>query len=300
MSLATCLAELEDEDAPLSYSNLIELSDLVSAEMPQFIVAWNQVSSERRVQVVERLVELAEENARLDFTSILKIALADDDHQVQEKAIAGMWEGEDRAVIPLLLNILDSDAPSHVRASAAGALGRFASLAQEDKLLPKDAQLVQDSLMRSLQDDNDALEVRRRALEAVSHFDTPRIHDYIRWAYGSGEERLKTSSIYAMGKTQETAWLPAIISELRNGNPSLRYEAACACGELGEEDVVHHLIPLLEDDDTQVQMAAVSAMANIGGPLAKRALRHCLRNCDDAIKEAVQEALEEMDFELEL
>ena len=297
MSLDTCLIELEDEDAPLSYSNLIELSDLVSAEMPQFIRSWNQVSSERRAQVVERLVELAEENARLDFAIVLKLALADDDYDVQEKAIAGMWEGEDRTVIPLLLNILQSDAPPPVRASAAAALGKYALLAQEDKILPKDAQSVQESLMRSLQDESNTLEVRRRALEAVSPFNTPRIHEYIRWAYGSGEQTLKGSSIYAMGKTQETAWLPAIIPELRSTDPSLRYEAVCACSELGEEDMVEHLIPLLEDDDTQVQMAAVSAMGNIGGTLAKRALRRCLRDADETLKEAVQEALDEMDID---
>ena len=297
MSLDTCLIELEDEDAPLSYSNLIELSDLVSAEMPQFIRSWNQVSSERRAQVVERLVELAEENARLDFAIVLKLALADDDYDVQEKAIAGMWEGEDRTVIPLLLNILQSDAPPPVRASAAAALGKYALLAQEDKILPKDAQSVQESLMLSLQDESNTLEVRRRALEAVSPFNTPRIHEYIRWAYGSGEQTLKGSSLYAMGKTQETAWLPAIIPELRSTDPSLRYEAVCACSELGEEDMVEHLIPLLEDDDTQVQMAAVSAMGNIGGTLAKRALRRCLRDADETLKEAVQEALDEMDID---
>ena len=297
MSLDTCLIELEDEDAPLSYSNLIELSDLVSAEMPQFIRSWNQVSSERRAQVVERLVELAEENARLDFAIVLKLALADDDYDVQEKAIAGMWEGEDRTVIPLLLNILQSDAPPPVRASAAAALGKYALLAQEDKILPKDAQSVQESLMRSLQDESNTLEVRRRALEAVSPFNTPRIHEYIRWAYGSGEQTLKGSSIYAMGKTQEIAWLPAIIPELRSTDPSLRYEAVCACSELGEEDMVEHLIPLLEDDDTQVQMAAVSAMGNIGGTLAKRALRRCMRDADETLKEAVQEALDGMDID---
>ena len=208
MPLEDCLTELYDEDTPLTYSNLIELSDMVSAETPQFIAAWNQVTSERRAQVIERLVELAEENAQLDFTAVLKIALADDDYLVQEKAIAGMWEAEDRTVIPLLLNILQSDAPPPVRASAAAALGKYALLAQEDKILPKDAQAVQESLMRSLQDESDPLEVRRRALEAVSPFNTPRIQEYIRWAYGSGEQTLKGSSIYAMGKTQETAWLP--------------------------------------------------------------------------------------------
>ena len=65
----------------------------------------------------------------------------------------------------------------------------------------------------------------------------------------------------------------------------------------GEEDIVQHLIPLLEDDDTQVQLAAVSAMGNIGGTLAKRALRRCMRDADETLREAVQEALDEMDID---
>ena len=295
MSLEKCLQDLHDEDTPLTYSSLIELSDLAYEEVPLFAAVWRDVTTARRARVIERLVEMAEDNAQLDFTDVLKIALADEDPQVQEKAIAGVWEGEDRTIIPLLLNILHSEGPPQVRAASATALGRFAWLAQEDKILPKDAEMVQESLMRFLQDEQDSLEVRRRALEAVSHFNTPKVHEYIRWAYGSSEQKLKCSSLYAMGKTQETGWLPAIISELRSASAALRYEAVCACGELGEEDVVHHLIPLLEDDDAQVQMAAVGAVGNIGGPLAKRALQRCVRTGDEIIKEAAQDALEEME-----
>ena len=291
-----CLQELCDEDAPITQGCLIELSDLVAEQLSELASVWPEVSPERRAKVIERLVEMAEENAQLDFTEVFKLALGDQDYQVQEKAISGIWEGEDRTVIPLLLEILHSDRPHQVRAASAMALGKFAQLAQEGKILAKDAQLVEDTLMTFLQDEKDTLEVRRRALEAVSPFNTARVHEYIRWAYNSSDQELKCSSLYAMGKTQEIAWLPAILSELKSASAPIRYEAVCACGELGEEAMVHHLIPLLEDDDSQIQMAAVTAVGKIGGALAKRALQRCVRTGDQAIKDAAQDVLEEMEI----
>lgn len=296
MSLENCLQELSDEDAPLTQDGLTQLSDLVAAELSELAAAWPEMPSERRASIIEKLAELAEENAQLDFTEVFKLALGDEDYRVQEKAISGVWEGEDRTVIPLLVGILHSDRPHQVRAASATALGKFAQLAQEGKILAKDGQAVQDALMTFLQDEKDTLEVRRRALEAVSPFNTERVHEYIRWAYNSSDLELKCSSLYAMGKTQEVAWLPAILSELKSTSAPMRYEAVCACGELGGEDMVPHLIPLLEDDDVQIQMAAVTAVGNIGGVLAKRALQRCIRTGDQAIQDTAKDALEEMEI----
>ena len=83
---------------------------------------------------------------------------------------------------------------------------------------------------------------------------------------------LKTSAIFAMGRTGEVSWLPTLVKELDNREPSIRYETANACGDLGEEDVVPYLLDLLDDEDYQVQIAALNALGKIGGSLAKRAL----------------------------
>ena len=296
MSLEKCLQEILDEDASLTQSSLVELSDVSTAELGQFGRAWSSVSSERRVNVLERLIEMAEDNAQLDFSEVFKRALKDSDEVVQEKAISGLWEVQDRSIISPLLDILQSNGSCSVRAASAIALGKFAQLAHAGKILAKDGEVVQDALMAVLRDEGEVVEVRRRALESVSHFNLPSVQEYIHWAYNGSDLSLKCSALYAMSKTHEMVWLPAIVEELRSPNAPLRYEAACACGELGEEVVAHHLIPLLEDDDAQVQMASVNALGSIGGTLAKRALRRCLRTGDEAIKEIVREALEEMDI----
>ena len=76
----------------------------------------------------------------------------------------------------------------------------------------------------------------------------------------------------------------------------MRYETANACGELGDEEVVPHLIALLQDDDYQVQMAGLAALGKIGGPLAKRALLQLVKEGDALLEEAAREALEGVEF----
>ena len=292
MSLETCLRHITEAGRPLSPPALIELSNLSSDELGQFSRAWPRVPAEQKHKVMERLVEMAEDNAELDYSSIFRLCLKDSDEVVRQKAIMGLWEFEDRSLILSLIDLLKLDSSGDVRASAATALGKFAALAQAGKILSKDGELIKACLMKALEDKKERLEVRRRALEAAAPFNTPDVNRYIHWAYGSDDLSLKSSSLYAMGSTGESQWLAILFKELQSPNPPIRYEAANACGEMDEEEAAPHLIPLLNDDDLQVQLAAITALGKIGGPLAKRALRRCLKKEDPVMEDAARAALD--------
>jgi len=118
----------------------------------------------------------------------------------------------------------------------------------------------------------------------------------VAWAYESEDLALKSSSIFAMGRTGESTWLPMLIKELRSPEPTIRYETANACGELGEEDAVPHLVSLLQDDDYQVQLAGINALGKIGSPLAKKVLLHCVKEGDAALEEAARAELQNIEF----
>jgi HEAT repeat protein len=246
--------------------------------------------------MISTMVELAEDNPELDFCAIFKMCLKDKDETVLERAMEGLWEYEDRSIIPGLIQILRSNRSPEVRAAAAVALGKFAFLVQDGKLLQKDADAVRENLMAVVADPDEHLEVRRRSMEAVAPFNTPEVKQYICWAYESEDLKLKASSIYAMGRTGEPDWLPILIKELQNKEPAVRYETANACGELGDEEVVPHLISLLQDDDYQVQIAGVNALGKIGGPLAKRVLLRCIKEGDASLEEAARTALDNVRF----
>ena len=294
MSLESCIGSLQDENADLGYQNLIELSDLTPAELGVFTRAWFKLSDPRRLTVVERMVELGEENPQLDFYSIYKVCLKDADDEVRTTAVYGLWEFEDRSLIQSLVELLLDDSSGEVRAAAAMGLGKFASLAQDGKVLSKDGDLVRESLMRTLTTDGEWLEVTRRALESAAPFNTPEIYKHIHKAYDSDDVDLKCSSIYAMGRTGESQWLPLIFRELTSPDPPIRYEAANACGQMDDEEAAPHLLPLLHDDDLQVQLAAINALGEIGGPIAKRALIKCIEGEDSVLEDAARTALENL------
>ena len=292
MSLDKCLQEIKDRDTPVSPSLLFDLSNLMPPEEEAFTQVWTTIPAPRRLAIVERLVDLAQDSAELDFNKVFRHCLNDKDPEVREKALEGLWEDEDRLLISTLCDITKDDPSPKVRAAAAMALGKFAILAQEGKLLEKDSNRTRECLLITLQDASEDLEVRRRALEAAAVFDASRVKELIKWAYESDNLDLKRSSLYAMGKTGDPYWLSFLFKELKNPNPPLRYEAANACGELEEEEAIPHLMPLTEDDDLQVQLSAIQAIGTIGGPLAKKALRRCLKSGDVAIEDAAREYLE--------
>ncbi|MCH8199211.1 MAG: HEAT repeat domain-containing protein [Chloroflexi bacterium] len=219
---------------------------------------------------------------------------------MREQAVSGLWESGDRRTIPKLTGLLSDDADERVRAAAALVLGHFAVLAAADKLVERDVERIYRSLMAPLANEDEPLTVRRRALEAVAAFATPEVPGLIRRAYESDEPKLRQSALCAMGRTGDPTWLPTIHGEMRSGDPAMRYEAANAAREVGEEESVPYLADLLEDTDVEVALAAVLALGMIGGAKAKKLLRGISAGDGEAsVIEAASEALRlaEMDEE---
>ena len=297
MTLERYLQDLVQGEGTPSHAELVQLSGLNQAELGLFRDVWSEIPVERRRTLMDRMVSVGEDNVELDYYTIFKHCLVDDDPNVRARAVSGLWECDDRNLVTPLINLLKDDPDEQVRASAAVVLGKFGTLVQDGKLLLKDGERIKDVLLHVLDLQEESAEVRRRALEAAACFDTNRISELIRWAYSSEEPKLRVSALYAMGRTGNPVWLSNLIKETESSDPAMRYEAATACAEMGEEDAVPHLVPLLRDDDTQVQVAAVQALGVIGGPLAKRAIMRCLKSDDDALEEAAEAALEHMDTE---
>ena len=296
MSFQQFIEVIAVPDAPLSEAPFHEASDPSPGELAEFARVCGELDDERRREVVAVMVEQAEENLELDFTSIFRQCLNDGDDRLAQLGVEGLWEREDRWLIFELVKLLRSERGPQVRATAALALGKFPGLYQEGKLQSQDGELVYRVLMDFLEDEIEDLEVRRRCLEAVAPFNTEEVQDYIRWAYEDDDQDLRSSSIYAMGRTGEAGWLPTLLRELESSDPAVRYETAHACGELGEEDVTPHLVELLQDDDPEVRMACIGALGKIGGALARRALIDCVRDGDAAMSDAAHNELENLEF----
>ncbi|MDD4923813.1 MAG: HEAT repeat domain-containing protein [Dehalococcoidales bacterium] len=285
---------LADEEKPLANKQLVELTDIKAEDLVFFDRVWKQLSPKRQLNLINRLIELAEDSAELNFDAIFRHRLYDPEEEIRCKAIEGLWENEDSTLIEPLIRIMQNDPSPKVRSDAAMALGRFAMLAEHKKINPDYMPLLCKTLLETYNYSDD-IDIKRRALESVSPLSLPRVEQAILEAYKSDDIKLKASAIFAMGRNCNPNWINCLISELSSPLAELRYEAAGACGELGEEAAVPYLIEVADDDDTDVRIAAIVAIGKIGGDEAQGYLEMCLKDESEAIREAAQQALDDID-----
>ena len=291
MTLDDVIPLLLDAGSELKPSLLGRLSGLTQEEQRELLGQWGDIPTSRRLMIVRAVTGMAEDNVEMEFTGLLYAALQDADAPVRASAAAGLWETDDRTVIHPLAAMLTDDESHEARAAAAAALGHFAELAEDGKLIERDAAMVQAALLGALEDTGEETAVRRRALEAAAPLRHPDIPGWIRWAYQSNEPLLQQSAVYAMGRTCDPAWLPLIEQEFDSAVAAMRFEAANAAREIAEPRALRRLHDLVSDDDPQVALAAVQAIGGIGGAAASKLLKHYAEQGEPALSEAAQEAL---------
>lgn len=273
--------------------NLLSGLDLEKTNLLQQI--WSSISTDRRAELSETLVELADDNPELEYESVFRLSLSDVDAQIRKASIKGLWDCEDRTIIAPIIQLMRTDEEEEVRSVATQLVGKFALQGELGKLLPVDQDLVINGLMESIYDPEETLEVRRRVVEALGPVSKSEVYDIIRDFYDDEDERLKGSALYAMGLSGDESWLDFIIDEMSNPSPLLRYESAHAAAELGSEEVVPELANLVEDVDSEVQWMAVTALGTIGGGHAVEILRKLLNHQDASIKQVATESLEQIE-----
>ena len=299
MEFVSYLDGLKDPATQLSVTGLQQLDALESEQIEAFRSAWPEIDFERRRQVIHQLVALTEDNPDLNFDAVFLAVMDDSDAAVRSDAVRGLWEYEERDLIPPLLRLLERDEEAEVREEAALALGRFVLLSTLGNLQEHQYQEVEQGLRRTIEDALEVEEVRARALEAIGASSRPWVSEAIEGAYEGEEVRLKISALHAMGRSCEPRWLPVLIDELANDDPEIRYEAATALGSLADGKAVAHLDPVLRDSDPVVQEAAILALGHIGGSGAKVLLRPLLEDSSPRVKEAAAASFAEADYAID-
>jgi len=290
------LQQIGDTENRISISSLYGLSGMDRAETLLFQKAWLSIAVERRCQIINLLVEIAEASFEVNFDRVFRLCLGDEDEKVRAAAIEGLWEDHDTALLNPLITMLRDDSSISVRAGAAASLGRFVLLGELDKIKARPFALVREALLETIRSPFEHLEVRRRAIEAIAYSGDEGVREIIETAYYDEDERMRTSAVFAMGRSADPDWSDLVINELESSRPEMRYEAAMACGELELAVATPLLANLVNDPDREVQGAAIWALGQIGGNEARRILYDCYREDDEFLCEAVEEALEQLDF----
>jgi HEAT repeat protein len=290
------LQSLGDLSQPLQRAGIKVLSNLDPADLRTFAEIWPTIAGERRVALVQALDELAEDSVEYDFRPVFRVCLDDTESAVRALAIDGLWEDERSSTMERFVDLLN-DPAGEVRSAAALGLGRFAYRAELGELPASDGARVLAALLAAATDPEQPLEVRRRAIEGLGYFaNSAEAQAEVGRAYAHPEQLMRESAIAAMGRSMRETWFPYIERELKSPSPAMRYEAARAVGELGEDGqpMLAALMPMVEDEDSEIALAAIWSLGQIGGSHAKRVLQRIVRSNNPARKQAAEDALEEL------
>ncbi|HEV2109188.1 MAG TPA: HEAT repeat domain-containing protein [Thermomicrobiales bacterium] len=277
------------------------LSDLRRTEVPVVESVWEDLSEAQRVSIVRWISELAEDRVELTFGRFLRLALADPSPAVRQLALGALWEDEAADLPARLMTILRDDPSPDVKAGAAALLGRCVDRVAGRGGDSPERQLLRSALLACWHDLDEAPVVRRRALEAVSAFGADDdIRRAIGDAFDDGDALIAVGAVRAMGRTMSADYFGTILAELASDDAELRYEAAVAAGELGDDRAVPELGNLIDDHDHEVRTAAIMALGRIGGATAARALADIMERGEGAVdSDLVAEALEEAMLEVD-
>ncbi|MBX0327251.1 HEAT repeat domain-containing protein [Oscillochloris sp. ZM17-4] len=296
MSFEEQIAQLSDLSKPLSHNELRILANLGPESLKIFWQAWRQFPGERRITIIHDINALAEDNVDLDFRPVFRACLGDSDPEVRASAVAGLWEDASEGTMDRLIRLIDDDSGA-VREAAVVALAAFAYRGEVGEMSSAATQRVYGALLRTATDPEQPIDVRRRAVEGLGYFAGSKdAQAEIGRAYAHPELTVRESAVLAMGRSMRPTWFPYIERELKSPSPAMRYEAARAVGELGEDGqpMLPSLLPLVDDDDGEISTAAIWSLGQVGGPSAKRVLQRLAKSKDEARRTAATEALEEL------
>jgi HEAT repeat protein len=296
ITLKELLDTMLDENQAFLPQYLYRLSDLEREELRQFEQTWPDVPLSRRQAIMEDLRDLSEHDYVLSFEAVCQVTVEDEDPLVRLASIQILWDYESPDLIPLFLDLAESDLVMEVRSSAAAALGRYVYMGEVDEIPQSTQDMIEDRLLTLFQEDEHEL-VRRRALESLGYASREEVEPLIAEAYVSGDDLWIASALFAMGRSANPDWSPAVLERLEDTNPDIRFEATRAAGELEIKEAVPTLLDHLSDASDRVRLAACWSLSQTGGKGVRDALISMLDEATTDIETSfVEDALDNLTF----
>lgn len=294
-SLEATLKALQTYDGQQSATLYYGLSGLSEDTLERLKPAWETLPAESRSQILTALADISESNFELDYRTIGMFGLEDNDPDVRKAAIDLLWFDQSLPLMDRLIDLAQWDEAVEVRAAATSELGCFILMGELGELSEAATLPAQDAAANIWNNLDEDVQVRRRALEAISNCSHEMVTEAIDEAYQSGEQPLRVSAVFAMGRSYDERWRESVLRELVSSELEMRYEAARAAGELAIEEAVPYLVRLARGEDREIKEVAVWSLGEIGGKEAQRVLNEVAEAAqadgDDDLLEAVEDAI---------
>lgn len=271
---------------------LAGMSHVGRAEVGAWHAAWAELDAERRRGVARAMLEGAEADVQLDFGTLFRLLLDDEDAEVRAVAVDGLWESNDPRLARRFVELLQADGHAEVRARAAEALGNFVELGELGRLDEDLVGAALAALLKAAGDRAENLEVRRRAIAAAGFADTDEVRALLAEGLDAAEAPIRLGAMRGIGNSADDAWEAEVLRGLGDGDAELRFEAVRAAGELELAAAVDALARLIQNDEAEIRQEAIWALGEIGGDDAQAVLERLLRRPrDDDEREAIEDAL---------
>lgn len=303
MPFRNVVQALLDVDNPFSPRNLHRFSDLLPEDLELFKSSWNQVPVSRRLNLLEDLENLNDNDTLVCFDDLARFVLEDEDARCRMLALRLLWNCENPQLIKKFIDMMKYDQNVDVRATAATALGQFVYLGEMEEIPETKKALIEEILLATVQGEDDQ-NVRRPALEAMGFSSREEVPPLIQKAYDSGDKEWLISSLFAMGRSANIRWKKQVLRMLDNHDPKVQFEAIRAAGQLALPDAREPLLDMLQNDeieDDDNRMAAIWSLSEIGGKDIAETLQVLLENAADDEEEAyIEDAIDNLSFTTEM
>ena len=291
----TVLEAIADEAFGLPFADLPALSGADDQTVGRVLALLPQLAPQRRRDLLAALQQHAEDDVTLDFDRVHLAALLDSDVATRILAMHGLREHDRLEYAELLAGIVSDDPVSAVRAEAANSLGNFV-VGIEFGMVPSDlGERIAEALRERVEDAVEDDEVRAAALEAAGASSEEWVAELIAEQYETGNTRMRVASVVAMGRHGSDDWLPILVQSFEDEDDDVRAAAATSAGQLLLEAAIQPLTLLLdEEQEPEVQVAAIRALGEIAGEEAEAILVRLLESDEPHIAEAAELAIEEL------
>lgn len=299
VSFDKVITALLDISHPFQPIHLHRFSDISGVDFQKLKDAWQRIDPGRRATLLEDLEELAEADTLVSFDDLGKFALSDPDPRVREIAVRLLWESEDPSLAQKLLQMVDHDPDLKVRSAAATALGQFIYFGELEEIPEPLHHRIENKLLQLTTSESEAKLLRRRALEALGYSSRPEMKNLIRAAYNMNDPEWLVSSIFAMGRSANSSWIPSVLEMLDSENQEVLFEAVRAAGELEAPSARKTILKIVKTHPagSEIRLAGIWALSKIGGEKVRDTLESLLEMSeDDDEADVLEDALENLQF----
>lgn len=301
MTLEPSNSPESESDSVTSTSEMLrELSGLEDTQARSIVATWNEWETHDVLETVIKLREVADTDRSLEFDALFRAATTFPTLEVRLECVRALSNGGNVNIANSLIDVLEQDEATQLRAAAALSLSGFSDPSQSRNVPDSALKRIAYALLNATQvDDADVRGKALRTLAAMQHEETPDIIDTM-FDEAIDNPVLMSDVLLAMGESGDRSWLPTIEDGFYSNNPNVRIAAVLAFGNIAGDDDIHSLSEPFDDHILEVQIATIQALERVGTPQAREMLSLAVSNSEPEVQQRAQTALDTLKAEDDL